>query len=101
MDLRRSRSKKRSRIGTTPMVKERRVRPAVRAVRSGRRGGGICLRGRAGLRSKRGSPMLPGLDGWVGRAEARPSAIDRGKRESVKGRGILKETYVDHLDVNR
>jgi hypothetical protein len=45
--------------------------------------------------------MLPGLDDWVGRAGASPSAIDRGERETVKGQEIPKETYVDLLDVNR
>jgi hypothetical protein len=39
---------------------------------------------------------------WLCRPSgARPSAIDRGERETVKGREILKETHVDQLDVNR
>jgi hypothetical protein len=45
--------------------------------------------------------MRSGLDGGGGQTARRPRRHDGGGGEKVKGRKILKETYVDLLDVSR
>src|SRR6516165_3289715 len=101
MDLRRSRSKNRSRIGRTPMVYELRVRPPARAIRPGRSGEGAGWLGRADSWSTRVSPdaFWPGWWGWANSPSAR--SHDRGEGGKVKGPRIWKGTYVDPLDVSR